>query len=146
MLYFTIALLLLIIILVIVFNPFKTANYTKVRIGNVTVNAEIADTAFKKAKGLMGRKSLKESEGMLFPFNTEDYYRFWMMNMSIPIDIIYLNKNKTVVDIWQNAQPCGLSCNSYAPKEKAMYVLEVKANFTERHNVKVGSKASFELI
>lgn len=141
--YFTIALLLMVIILVIIFNPFKTTKYSEVKIGDFTVNAEIADTTLKKAKGLMGRKSLKENEGMLFPFTTEDYQRFWMMNMSIPIDIIYLDKNKTVVDIWQDAQPCGLTCNSYMPKEKAMYVIEVKANFTERHGTKIGSKVDF---
>jgi hypothetical protein len=140
-----IVVLFLVIVLMIVFNPFKNTKYTKVRVGNVTVNAEIADTSLKQAIGLMGRKSLAENEGMLFLFDTEDYHRFWMFNMSIPIDIIFIDKTKTVVDILQNAQPCGLSCESYAPKEKAMYVLEVKANFTERHKVKVGSKINFEI-
>jgi hypothetical protein len=143
--YFTIVLLLLIIILVIIANTFKATKYTEIKIGDTKVNAEIADTAFKKAKGLMGRKSLKENEGMIFPFNTEDYYKFWMFNMSIPIDIIYISKNKTVVEIWQNAQPCGLSCESYTPKEKSMYILEVRANFTERHKTKIGSKIDFKL-
>lgn len=141
-----IVILFLVIVLVILFNPFKTTRYTKVRVSNFTVNAEIADTSLTQAKGLMGRKSLAENEGMLFLFDTEDYYGFWMFNMSIPIDIIFMDKNKIVVDILQNAQPCGLSCESYAPKEKAMYALEVKANFTERHGVKIGSKIDFRLV
>lgn len=143
---FIIAVVFLAIIIALIINPFKTVKYAKIKIGNATVNAEIADTFLKKAIGLTGRKSLKEDEGMLFPFKTEDYHRFWMFNMSIPIDIIFMSKNKTVVDILQNAQPCGLICESYAPKEKAMYVLEVKTNFTERHRVKIGAKADFNLI
>jgi uncharacterized membrane protein (UPF0127 family) len=131
--------------LVIILNLFKTSGHTKVTIGNATVNAEVADTFLKQSKGLMGRKSLKEDEGMLFVFNIEQYHRFWMLNMSIPIDIIFLGKDKTVVDILKNAQPCGLSCESYTPKEKAMYVLEAKANFTERHRIRIGTKADFNL-
>lgn len=140
-----VVLLLAAIILVIILNPFKTTKYVRVKIGNTTVNAEVADTTLKKTIGLMGRKSLEEDEGMLFSFDTADYYSFWMMNMSIPIDIIFMNSNRTVVDILKDAQPCGLNCDTYAPKEKAMYVLEVKANFTQRHGVKIGSKADFNL-
>jgi len=144
--WFPIVLFLLIIILVIIANPFKTTNYTEVKIGNTTVKAEIADTFAKKVKGLMFRKSLSEKEGMIFPFDQEGYQGIWMMNMSIPIDIIWMDKDKKVVDIVKDAQPCGLTCESYTPKEKAMYVLEVKSNFTERHGVKIGTKASFKLV
>jgi uncharacterized membrane protein (UPF0127 family) len=140
-----VVLLLLIVVLIIFLNPFKPSGYTEVSIGNTTVNAEIADTVLKRTKGLMGKKTLKENEAMLFVFDSEGYYRFWMMNMSIPIDIIFISKNKTVVDILKDAQPCGLSCETYTPKEKAMYVLEVKANFTERHRIKIGSKVNFNL-
>ena len=141
----TIIILLSVAILVIVMNPFKTTEYVKVAIDSTAINAEIADTALKRAKGLMGIKYLKEDEGMLFVFKTEGYHGFWMFNMSIPIDIIFIGKNKTVVDILQNVQPCGLTCESYSPKEKAMYVLEVKANFIEKRSVKIGSKVDFNL-
>jgi len=144
--YFAIVLLLLVIILVILANPFKTAYYIDVKIGDTKVNAEVADTFAKKVKGLMFRKNLSEKEGMIFPFDEEGYQGIWMMNMSIPIDIIWMDKDKKVVDVVKDAQPCGLSCGSYTPKEKAMYVLEVKANFTERHGVKIGSKATFKLV
>jgi uncharacterized membrane protein (UPF0127 family) len=118
--------------------------YKKVRIGSAIVNAEIADSIFKKMKGLMGRKTLKESEGMLFPFRNENYHKFSMLFMSIPIDIIFVNKNKKIVDIFQNVQPCFSISKNYTPKEKAKYVLEVKANFTKRHSIKIGSKVDFE--
>jgi hypothetical protein len=136
----------IIIVLLIIFYFKKTpTKYTNVKIGDTEIRAEIADTFIKQTKGLMFRKSLPDNEGMLFVFDDEDYHSFWMMNMSFPIDIIWINKEKKVVDIVKNAQPCRFSCSSYRPGEKVMYVLEVNANFTEEHGVKVGSKIEFKL-
>jgi len=122
------------------------AKFTVVKIGDTAVNAEIADTALKKMKGLMFRSSLGEIDGMLFLFDTEGYYGFWMMNTSIPLDIIWVNSTKHVVYIQENAQPCKLtSCPTYAPNAPAMYVLEVNAGFADKHSIKVGSKVEFEI-
>ena len=138
----SVAVIIIVIFLYLKKIPIK---YTNVKVGNAQIQAEIADNEIKRTKGLMFRKSLSEKEGMLFVFDEENYHGFWMMNMSIPIDMIWINKEKKVVDITKNAQPCGLICSSYIPKEKVMYVLEVNANFTERYNVKIGSQLKFEL-
>ena len=136
---------LIIVLLIIIYFKKSPTKYTTVKIKDTEIRAEIADTFTKRTKGLMFRKSLPENEGMLFVFDNEDYHSFWMMNMSIPIDIIWINEKKEVVDILQNVQPCGLSCSSYKPKEKAMYVLEVSVNFTDRHNIEIGTILEFEL-
>jgi uncharacterized protein len=125
----------------------KTEKLIDVRVGNYTVHADLADNFLKKMNGLMGRKSISEDRGMLFPFSKEGYHAFWMMNMSMPIDIIFIDSNKKVVDVWRDARPCNSTspCNAYKPKAKAMYVLEVRANFTQRHSVKEGTKVQFSL-
>jgi hypothetical protein len=137
------ALLILIIIIILLFRK-PSSKSTNVKIGDTTVKAEIADTFITRMKGLMFRKNMPENEGMLFIFDKEDYYSFWMMNMSMPIDMIWINSEKEVVDITKNAQPCRISCQSYQPKEKILYVLEVNANFTDRHEVKINSKVEFD--
>jgi hypothetical protein len=136
-------LFVLIVILVLIFRK-SSSKYTNVKIGDTTVKAEVADTYLKRMKGLMFKKNMPENEGMLFVFDKEDYYSFWMMNMSIPIDMIWINSAKEVIDITKNAQPCRISCGSYQPKEKVLYVLEVNANFVDRHGVKIGSKLEFD--
>ena len=138
-----IILFVFIVILFIIFFLKKPAKYTNVKIGDIKIRAEIVDNPISRARGLMFKKSLPENEGMLFVFDEEDYHSFWMMNMSFPIDIIWVNEEKNVVDIVKNAQPCKLICPSYRPKEKAMYVLEVNANFTEEHGVKIGRLVEF---
>lgn len=131
--------------LIILFLKKPSVKYTNVKVGDTKIRAEIADNLISRTKGLMFRKTLPEDEGMLFTFNQEGYHSFWMMNMSFPIDMIWINKEKEVVDMVKDAQPCKLICPVYRPKEKAFYVLEVNSNFTERHGVKIGTSLEFQV-
>lgn len=137
--------LLIMVGLILYLRPFAKTKYTNVKIGGFEIGAEIADTPAKKIKGLMFRRSLKENEGMLLPYDEEGYYGIWMMNMSIPIDIIWLDAGKKVVHIEKNAPPCLLNCPVYSPEKPGMYILEVSSNFTERHNIEIGSRADFSV-
>ena len=94
---------------------------------------EIADTQEKRTKGLMFRQTLCDECGMLFIFDHPQKYGFWMKNVKIPLDILYIDKNGYIVDL-VNAQPCEKpDCDVYYPAEKALYVLEVNhGNFTDR--------------
>jgi len=109
-------------------------------INNNTIIAEVANTPAKRAEGLMFRDYLGENEGMLFVFDNEDYHSFWMLNTKIPLDIIWINEDKRIVDIERNLQPCSSNCPLYSPDEKALYVLEVNANYTFENDIKVGDE------
>lgn len=109
------------------------------------ITVEVKDTAEERALGLMFRESLDEDQGMLFIFDSADRYTFWMKNMKIPIDIIFLNSDKEIVHITHNAKPCFEDpCELYAPDEAALYVVEVKAGFSERHNLEEGEMVGFD--
>lgn len=115
----------------------------KVCFEKVCVYAEVADTESKRQLGLMFREGLPEKQGMLFVFEREDKYSFWMKNMRLSLDIIWINKDKRIVDISLNVPPCKDSCKGFIPKEKAKYVLEVSAGFTEKNRVKIGDGVDF---
>ena len=134
-------------IILLIFLLFRRTptKYTNVKIGNIVIKAEIADTHLKRIIGLMSKKSLPEDQGMLFVFNQDGFHSIWMMNMSFPIDIIWIDNEKKVVDVVKNARPCRLSCTTYKPKEKARYVLEVNANFTEKNGIKIGAELDFKI-
>lgn len=129
--------LLLIFIVVLYLNSQK--RFAEVSFGDVKIKAEVADTAVKQAKGLMFRKGLAEDEGMIFVFNKEDYHTFWMMNTSIPLDIIWVSSDKEIVHIVEDAKPCFIGCELYRPDEKAKYVVEVNAGFVKKHGIEVGN-------
>ena len=90
----------------------------------------------------MYRKSMKENQGMLFVFHEEKPRSFWMHNTYIPLDIIYLNKEKEIVSIAKNAAP--LSETSRPSEGDAMYVLEINGGLSDKLGLTKGDRMTFE--
>ena len=104
----------------------------------IKIKVEIADDAAERAKGLMLRDFLDENSGMLFIFEKEGNYSFWMKNTIIPLDMIWISDSMEIVDI-SHADPCVEEpCRSYRPQEEARYVLEVNGNFTVEKGIQIG--------
>jgi uncharacterized membrane protein (UPF0127 family) len=123
---------------------FRSPNSNKIRISGVVLSVELATTPDQQAKGLSGRDSLPPDHGMLFVFNTDDYWSFWMNGMRFPLDILWFNSNKQAVFYEQDLQPCGPDgCPAFSPTSKAIYVLEVNAGFMAAHNVSLGDMFTF---
>lgn len=122
---------------------------TKVQIGNLKILAEIANTPAKRSKGLSGRTKLAEDEGMLFVFDRPDRYAFWMKDITIPLDFIWIDEEKRVADITPNAQPepqkPKAQLRIYKPAIPVRYVLEVNAGLARKNDLKIGQKAEFQL-
>ena len=70
-----------------------------------TIKVKIADSEKEIEQGLMNVKRLGKNDGMLFVFDDEKVRHFWMKNTLIPLDIIFLNKEKNIVSI-QTMKPC----------------------------------------
>ena len=80
---------------------------------------------------------------MLFVFDHDDRYRFWMKDMKFPIDIIWLDRRDRIVTIHENVSPCPADpCPVYTPPANARYVLEVSAGFSRAHDLKPGVRVS----
>jgi len=100
---------------------------------------ELVKTNTEREKGLMNRKELDKNKGMLFVFDKEAIYPFWMKNTFISLDIIWIDANGKVVFINENTKPCkGLFCPAINPLAKAKYVLEINAGISKEFNIKTG--------
>ena len=124
-------------------QPLPQKDITTVCIKDACIQAEVASTFEEREKGLMFRDSLPDNAGMLFIFEEEGLYSFWMKNMRFSLDIIWLDLNKKIVDIKENIPPCSESCEILNPGNKAKYVLEVNAGFTRRNKIKAGEAVKF---
>lgn len=106
-----------------------------------TLDIEIADDEYSTQTGLMYRKSMKNSQGMLFVFPDSDYRSFYMKNTEIPLDIIYISEDFRIVGIQKNAKPFDeTSLPSEAP---AKYVLEINAGLSDAWNLEKGDYIEF---
>lgn len=102
---------------------------------------EVALTPAAQEQGLMYRKSMPDSAGMLFVFNVSEPLAFWMRNTIIPLDIIYADPEKKIVKIISNAKP--YSEDQLLSEKPAMYVVEMNAGFAARHNLQEGDFIDF---
>jgi uncharacterized membrane protein (UPF0127 family) len=114
-----------------------------ITVGAKKIQVQIADNAEKRAKGLSGVASLKADSGMLFVFDTKDLAPiFWMKDMLIPLDMIWIRDGK-IVKIDKNVlipSPGTPDSNlkTYSAGQTVDYVLEVNAGFSNQNNIKVG--------
>ncbi|WP_346317762.1 DUF192 domain-containing protein [Chitinophaga sp. YIM B06452] len=106
-----------------------------------TIAIEIAETDEERAKGLMDRKSMEDTQGMLFIFSAPEEQSFWMKNTYISLDIMYVNENFEIVSIQKYATP--LSEESLPSFKKAQYVVETNAGFADKYKVAYGDKIAF---
>ncbi len=148
--------ILLIIAVVVLFYIFfhyagiLLAPSSELKSGSVCIkencfNVEVATTQVQREKGLIYRKELGKDNGMLFVFDKEGNYPFWMKNTLIPLDIIWADSNSKVVFIASNVQPCkSLICPSVNPGVGAKYVLEINAGLCEEIGLKLGDELKID--
>lgn len=115
---------------------------TKVTIGEQHFVCEVVSTDETRAHGLMEREQLERNHGMLFDFQEESLTSFWMKNTLIPLDIVWLDAEKTVIEV-QTATPCVEDpCETFQVKTPTRWVLEVNAG---TFLGKIGDTVEFDL-
>lgn len=124
----------------------QQAKYNDLQINDTLLKVEVADTAAKRSKGLGGRQSLGENEGMLFVFDRADKYPFWMKGVSFALDFVWI-KGDAVVDVLENVPPpvpgqSDAALPIYTAKEEIDKVLELNAGSVKKFNIKAGDKIS----
>lgn len=144
----TLLLDLLLIILIIGMNSlvWSESYQYKVCFKDSCFDVGLAVTAQERERGLMFREKMGITEGMLFIFEEEDKHSFWMKNTFIPLDIIWVNRDKQVVYISKNNRPCLMeSCPIIYPDRDALYVLEVNAGVVDSIGLKMEDKINFDI-
>ena len=120
-------------------SDIKYGSLRTIRIEGINLTVEVARDKESWAKGLSGRERLPVKRGMLFVFPKEDFYRIWMKGMKFPIDVIWVNEDGVIVEIWKNATPDSYP-NVYIPSARAKYVIEVNADWTDEYNINIGDR------
>jgi hypothetical protein len=105
---------------------------------STSVDAELARTVAEGERGLMYRKQMGEAEGMLFYIDEKKVQTFWMHNTCIPLDMLFIDDDGTIVGIVESAPV--LDDGAREVDCPSRYVLEVNAGWTRRHGVKPGQR------
>lgn len=101
------------------------------------IQAEVARTPQQRATGLMFRKTLGPSEGMLFVFERPGVQCFWMKNTLLPLSIAFLKDDGEIVNI-ADMQPGAL--DSHCSKQPVRMALEMNQGWFAKRGVTAGSR------
>ena len=118
--------------------------------GAISVDIELADDPEERARGLMFRKSLPESHGMLFLYETPREASFWMRNTYLPLDMIFMDATGVIRHIHRNARPLdetpipGASAGDPDPLRLA--ILEVGAGEADRLGLAPGQPMAYPML
>ena len=115
-------------------------------VGGRTIKLEVARTQQQQATGLMYRNNLADDRGMLFPFEPPQSVRFWMKNVRIPLDMIFLQDGE-VKAIAASAPPCTTdNCPTYGPGTAVNQVIEMRGGRAAELGLKVGDKVEIKFL
>jgi uncharacterized protein len=109
--------------------------------GGQVIRAETMIDRIDILRGLMFRTSLAPDHGMLFVYSAPDYHQHWMYQVLIPLDIVWLDSKRNIVEIVENAQPCktqASKCEQYGGKQISAYVLEIGGGMAKKYRLQLG--------
>ena len=121
----------------------KTA---KLKLDTATVTVTVAGSDAARSKGLGGRTSLPDGQGLVFVFDSPTQPMFWMKGVSFPIDIIWVNGN-TITEVTANVPPAPAGVPDeqlpkYQPAGPINRAVEVPAGWAAKHNIQPGDPFS----
>ena len=111
----------------------------KIELGQHRFTVEIADSDATRERGLMFRTHMANDHGMLFVFPDAQTRYFWMKNTLIPLDILFFDSHKRLINVSADTPPCKTtSCPTYGSAAPAQYVLELNAGMAAKLGLKAG--------
>lgn len=110
------------------------------------IDLEVARTSEQQAQGLMYREAIAPNRGMLFPFEFPRRATFWMKNVNMPLDMIFIYRGE-VKSIEANVPPCESEpCPIYGPETIVDQVLELAGGRAEELNIQEGDRLDIQFL
>ena len=104
----------------------------------------VATTSADQEEGLSGRQSLPADQGMLFVFDQPGSYEFWMKDMNFPLDMVWINEDKTVAGVTADLSPDTYP-DTFLPPNDIKYVLEINAGAAGEFGMATGTPLRFDV-
>lgn len=123
------------------------------------IELEVAQTPQQQSKGLMFREALPDNRGMFFPFSEARLSRFWMHQVPVALDMVFLkqsekpgqteNSTRKVVAIANSAPPCKVEpkeCPLYGPDTFVDGVIELRAGRAKELGLEKGDSVEIRFL
>ena len=112
-----------------------------------TIMVEQMSTPEQMTRGMMFRDELKPDRGLLFFHGGPGRYQYWMYQVKVPLDIIWVDAGRRIVEISAMTPPCekgpAPKCPHYGGNADALFVVELGGGQAAKHGLKVGDLLGF---
>jgi uncharacterized protein len=110
------------------------------------IELEVAKTPQQQQMGLMYRPALPDNRGMLFDFPSPQPVSFWMKNVPVKLDMVFMNQG-VIEYVKDSAPPCTQEpCPTYGPNKPINQVIELRAGRASELKLKVGDRIKIQPI
>ncbi len=116
--------------------------------GSISILCEVADDPGEREQGLMGRMSMPMDRGMLFVFDPPQQASFWMKDTYIPLDLVFVGANLSVIEVFECDPGAGLpdgELRMYTSPGPTAYAIELNKGFCSEHDVAKGASVEIML-
>jgi uncharacterized membrane protein (UPF0127 family) len=114
--------------------------------GGQHILAEVLTRPDEMARGMMFRDSLAPDRGLLFIHAQPGRYTYWMYQCRIPLDILWMDGERRIVEISPDTPPCRgpqHECPHYGGNADSQYVLELAGGMAQKYGLRVGDTLEF---
>ena len=112
---------------------------TTLSVGIHQIDTQLATSQEQHATGLMHRRDMPQSEGMLFVFESPTRQCFWMKNTLLPLTAAFVADDGTIVNL-EDMKPQSL--DSHCSTKPVRYVLEMNKGWFAKKGIKPGTRIS----
>ena len=113
---------------------------------NIKIQLEVARTQEQQQMGLMYRKALPDNQGMLFLFPNAQPVQFWMKNVPVALDMVFLRKG-VVQYVQVSAPPCDKEpCSTYGPNVLIDQVIELRSGRATELGLQKGDQVKIDFL
>lgn len=114
--------------------------------GGQKIRVEVKILAEDIMRGMMFREKLDPDRGMMFLHKPPGNYAYWMYQVKVPLDIIWMDEQGQIVEISANTPPCPTTTASQCPyfggHYRAQVVLEINAGLAAKFGLTPGMRVT----
>jgi len=115
--------------------------------GGQQIRVEVMIKEMDMMRGMMFRDSLAADRGMLFIYSGPALHQNYMYQVRVPLDVIWLDIDRRVVEIAADVPPCpstsAKECPKFGGNQQSAYMLELPAGSVRKFGIRVGDRMKF---
>ena len=101
------------------------------------IRAEVAMEPSERERGLMFRKAMGDSQGMVFLFDRPAVQCMWMRNTLIPLSVAFIDNDGRIINVEDMAAQTE---TNHCAAKPARYALEMNLGWFRKHGVAIGTE------